>query len=204
MHALVTAPGPIRGKRELRQTARDARDAIPAATRAAASLAIADAVDRELLARLPPQAIVALYAPVASEVDTRPIGLRALARHLRVAYPRVLAPHRLAFALAAPDELERGAFKIPEPRADAPIVSPDAFIVPGIAFDRTGARIGWGHGYYDATLAAAPAALRCGVAFESQLVAYVPVDPTDAHVHVVITERAVHRCAIVPGAPWIP
>jgi 5-formyltetrahydrofolate cyclo-ligase len=206
VRALVTASGsiPWPGKRELRQAARDAPDPTPAPTRAAAALAIADAVDREVLAPLPHGAIVALYAPVASEVDTRPIALHALARHLRVAYPRVVGPRRLTFALATPDELEAGMFRIPEPRADAAPAAPAeiaAFVVPGIAFDRAGARIGWGHGYYDATLAGAPHALRAGVAFESQILAHVPVDPNDAPVHLIITERGVHRCAPVPGAP---
>ncbi len=208
MRALVTAPGPTVGKRALRQAARDARDTLPAAERDAASLAIADAVDREVLAPLAaraPGAIVALYAAVSSEVDTRAIALHAAARHLRTAYPRVAGPRALVFSICAPDDLLAGTFRIPEPPPDAPAVAPSAiaaFVVPGVAFDRTGARLGWGHGYYDATLAAAPGALRAGVAFESQIVAQVPTDPRDEPVHLIITERAVHVCrAHGSGAP---
>jgi 5-formyltetrahydrofolate cyclo-ligase len=208
VRALVTDSGSIDGKRALRQAARDARDALPAADREAASLAISDAVDREILAPLAartPGAIVALYAPVSSEVDTRAIALHAAARHLRVAYPRVAGPRKLVFAITTPDELTAGAFRIPEPPADAVAVAPTAiaaFVVPGVAFDRRGARLGWGHGYYDATLATAPAAVRAGVAFESQIVAQVPTGPSDEPVHLIITERAVHRCrAPGSGAP---
>ncbi len=201
MRALVSASGPFRGKRDLRLAARDARDAMGAATRAEASLAIADAVDREVLARLATGAIVALYAPVQSEVDTQPIARHALARRLRVAYPRVAGPHRLDFVIASPDDLIAGTFRIPEPPATAPVVAPTAiaaFVVPGIAFDAGGARIGWGHGYYDATLAAAGPALRVGVAFESQIVDEVPTASTDEPVHLIFTEAAVHRCRPAP------
>jgi len=199
VRALVTAPGPTSGKPALRRGSRDTRDAIPPSTRRAAAVAIADALDREVLAGLPRDAIVALYAAVASEVDTGPIAARAVARGLRLAYPRIVpGARRLAFALARPDELAPGAFRIPAPPATAIQVEPTdvaVFIVPGIAFDHRGARLGWGHGYYDATLAAAPAALRVGIAFESQLVARVPTDPRDVPVHVIVTEAAVHRCA---------
>jgi 5-formyltetrahydrofolate cyclo-ligase len=199
VRALVSAPGSHSGKPALRRGSRDTRDSIPAATRRAAAEAIADALDREVLAGLPDGAVVALYAAVASEVDTAPIAARALARGLRLAYPRVVrGARRLAFALAGPDELAPGRFRIPAPPETAPAIEPTevaAFVVPGIAFDHRGARLGWGHGYYDTTLAAAPAALRVGVAFESQLVARVPTDPRDVPVHVIVTEAAVHRCA---------
>jgi 5-formyltetrahydrofolate cyclo-ligase len=58
-------------------------------------------------------------------------------------------------------------------------------VIPGLAFDRDGWRVGWGHGYYDATLAGAPDALRIGLAFETQMVESVEHDPHDAHLDVV-------------------
>ena len=68
-----------------------------------------------------------------------------------------------------------------------------AFAIPGLAFDRAGGRVGWGRGYYDATLAAAPQALRIGLAFECQIVESVPHDPHDVRLHYVVTEAAVYR-----------
>jgi 5-formyltetrahydrofolate cyclo-ligase len=92
-----------------------------------------------------------------------------------------------------------GHFGLREPRETAPLVelaAVSAFIVPGLAFDRAGGRIGWGRGYYDVTLAAAnPQALRIGIAFECQLVEQVPRDPHDIHLHYVVTEAAVYRAA---------
>src|SRR5437867_2990352 len=70
----------------------------------------------------------------------------------------------------------------------------DAFVVPGLAFDRAGGRVGWGRGHYDATLAAArPDALRIGIAFECQVIDHVPHDPHDALLHYVVTERDVYE-----------
>ena len=70
---------------------------------------------------------------------------------------------------------------------------PVAFVVPGLAFDRAGGRIGWGRGHYDATLAAAPNARRIGLAFECQLVAEVPHAPHDVRLHFVVTELDTYR-----------
>ena len=68
-----------------------------------------------------------------------------------------------------------------------------AFVVPGLAFDRAGGRVGWGRGHYDATLAAAsPGALRIGLAYECQLVEQVAREPHDAALHIIITEVATY------------
>ena len=71
----------------------------------------------------------------------------------------------------------------------------NAFVMPGLAFDRTGGRVGWGFGHYDATLVAAPNALRIGLAFECQVVERVTHDPHDIPVHIIITEVATHTVA---------
>jgi 5-formyltetrahydrofolate cyclo-ligase len=64
--------------------------------------------------------------------------------------------------------------------------------VPGLGFTRTGARIGYGAGYYDRWLAAHPRTTRIGVAFECQLVAVLPQEPHDIRMHHVVTERRVY------------
>jgi 5-formyltetrahydrofolate cyclo-ligase len=195
----MTAQAVATAKATLRGDARARRDAIPAAERAAAAAAIADRVDAELLAPLPAGALVCLYDAIGSEVPTRPIAERALARGLALAYPRIqrgalaLALHR-----ATPAELAPGALRIPEPPASAPPVhAADAALIllPGLLFDRRGARLGWGRGHYDATLAGAPDRPRAGLAFESQLVDRLPTDAHDLFVHRIVTEAAVHRCS---------
>jgi 5-formyltetrahydrofolate cyclo-ligase len=136
---------------------------------------------------------VALYAPKGSEVDTAGIDA-ALRRGVRLVYPRIAGPDRLlAFHTSTPNELLPGRFglqePLPEPATKVEITDIGAFLVPGIAFDRAGGRIGWGHGHYDATLAAAsPQALCVGLAYECQLVAAVPHEPHDVRLHCVVSE----------------
>lgn len=139
--------------------------------------------------------IVALYAPKGSEVDTSALDAALRARGVAIAYPRVVDGQRLlAFHRASPDELVPARFGLREPRADdATRVAVDeiaAFVVPVLAFDRDGGRIGWGRGHYDATLAAAPNALRVGLAFACQLVDHIDHEPHDIRLHHVITEIA--------------
>jgi 5-formyltetrahydrofolate cyclo-ligase len=88
---------------------------------------------------------------------------------------------------------------IPEPRPDAPPVSPQAVdwvLVPGVAFDVAGGRLGYGGGYYDRLLPAMRAGTpRVAAAFEAQIVAHVPRAPHDAGVDAIVTEAR----TIVPG-----
>ncbi len=172
------------------------RDTMSEAARAAASSVIADEV-MQLLARVPAGSVVALYAPKGTEVDTARIDAFARARGLVVAYPRVETGRRLGFHASTIDALVPGAYGLREPVGDAATAMAlsdiAAFVIPGLAFDRAGGRIGWGRGYYDATLAAAPQALRIGLAFECQVVESVPHDPHDVRLHYVVTEAAVYR-----------
>lgn len=171
-----------------------------AAERAAASAAICDAANALLAARLSPGQVVALYATKGSEVDTTRIDGFARAYGLVVAYPRVNGRARLlAFHAVAPEALAPSRFELREPSADAPAVAVGdiaAFVVPGLAFDRAGGRIGWGRGHYDATLAAAgAAALRIGLAYECQVLDEVAREPHDAALHFIITEVAPYTVA---------
>ena len=185
-------------KASLRRAARDARDAIPPPMRAEAAAAVAARIDAELLAGLAAGTTIALYAAKGSELDTRAVAAAALGRGLVLAYPRVIpGSRRLLFHRATPDVLVPGIFGILEPPAAAPEVDPAAaalVLLPGLAFDRSGVRLGWGQGHYDATLASAGAeVVRVGVAFESQLVDQLPHDEHDVPVHLIATEVALHR-----------
>jgi 5-formyltetrahydrofolate cyclo-ligase len=187
---------PPRGKPVTRRTVLSRRDALTADVRAAAETRIAEEV-AALLAKVPAGSVVALYAAKGSEVATDRIDALARGLGLRVAYPKVEhGVRRLVFAEAEVGELLIGRFGLREPRDTAPRVALGdiaAFVVPGVAFDRGGGRIGWGHGHYDATLAAAPAAVRIGLAFECQVLDHVPRDPHDALLHHVVTEVASYR-----------
>ena len=183
------------GKPVTRKTVLSLRDGLAAGARAAASARIAVRAT-ELLAN---RRVVALYAPKGSEVDTRAIDENLRARGARVVYPRVLADQRLLeFHETPPERLAPSRYGLLEPRADwrnvVGLVEIDAFVVPGIAFDCAGGRLGFGRGHYDATLAAAPTtALRVGLAFEAQLVDDVHGESHDIALHVIVTELASYR-----------
>jgi len=181
-------------KRELRQRLLAERARLPAADRAAAALGAA-----ERLASLPAWAAartVALYAPVGAELDTAEIARRARAAGKRLAWPR-LGPgaQAMEFAACEPEQLVAGPFGTREPPSGIPALPPGELhlvLVPGVAFDAAGRRLGRGRGHYDATLAALPGATaRVGLAFESQLVPAVPVEPHDARLDALVTERRV-------------
>ena len=181
-------------KELLRRRAREERDAIPSERRRRA----ADSAAGHLL-RLPGLATarrVAMFAAVGSELDPAAAVLRLRARGVEIVYPRVVrGARRLDFhRVTGESELAPGAFGIPEPAPDAPVApvqSVDAFVLPGLAFDAAGGRVGWGRGYYDRTLAAAPERLRIGYCFDCQLVGEVPLEPCDLPMHLVVTESGV-------------
>ncbi len=174
------------------------RDGMPADERVRASAAIATRVLDLIGARVAAGAAIAIYAPKGSEVETAALDAQLRDRGFTVAYPRVVDGQReLMFRAVTIDELEPSSYGLREPRLDAgtaiELASIAAFAIPGLAFDRTGGRIGWGRGHYDATLAAAPRALRIGLAFDCQLVDEIEHDPHDARLHLVVTESATHR-----------
>jgi 5-formyltetrahydrofolate cyclo-ligase len=151
------------------------------------------------LLRLPTVAgarTIAFYAAVGSEADPTLAIEACQAAGKRVVFPRVRAAGRvLEFACATLDELVAGAHRTREPPSVAPSVSPeeiDCIVVPGVAFDAAGRRLGRGGGFYDATLAAFPArATRIGFAFESQIVPSLPSEGHDIPMDVVVTDARV-------------
>jgi len=147
---------------------------------------------------------VLLYAAFRGEVPADRIAAAALLAGKRLALPRVQKePRRLWFHAYGgdPGTLERGAYGIAEPAADWPTVAPgeiDLVVVPGVAFDRQGNRLGYGGGYYDRTLvqirAANPGAALVGLAYGFQIVPALPRDPHDVPVDAVATEGGTYRC----------
>ena len=132
-----------------------------------------------------------LFASLPGEPDTLPLDALLRRHRAAVAYPRVdgaaLRLHR-----ATPDQLQTGRFGIREPAADADEIAPtsvDFVLVPGLAFDSKGHRLGFGRGFYDALLEAAPGALRVGVCLPEQLISHVPIEPHDRCMDLVLADE---------------
>lgn len=181
---------PAAEKTAARDAARTARCALPPAERDAA----AELIAARLLALpiLDGVRIVLAYGASAEEValDAAVAALRA--RGARIAYPRIEEEGALALHLIAEEnELVAGPHGIREPAAGAPLVSAEeveAVLVPGVAFDAHGTRVGFGGGYYDRLLPLLENAVRIGVAFDCQLVeGALPREEHDEPVDLVVT-----------------
>ena len=115
-----------------------------------------------------------------------------------LALPRVdAAAGTITLRAWSPGEpLERGGFGVMEPLSSAPEVpasAVDFVLVPALAVDLQGNRLGYGKGLYDRLLPTLPTALRCALAYDFQLVSELPSSPTDAPVDVVVTDARVLR-----------
>jgi 5-formyltetrahydrofolate cyclo-ligase len=180
-----------------RLAAKRRRDSLSLAQRATHSAVIARHVDSDVFALLPRGATIALYANKQSEVATLDIEVAARSRGLRVCYPKTLAGHRrLGFFYAEAADLAIGTFGIAEPSDDAVSARESdiaAVIIPSLAVDRNGGRIGWGKGYYDATLPLAHNAVRVAVVFDCQWVMDVHATLHDVNVNLIITELESYR-----------
>jgi 5-formyltetrahydrofolate cyclo-ligase len=180
-------------KAALRRQAIVRRDALPADMRAAAAQAIAT---RPFPVAIPPGAIVSGFMPLKSEINPIPL-LRNLAEAgARLGLPAVAGKGKplIMRAFAFGETLASGVWGIREPKPDAPQVDPDILIVPLLAFDRRGHRIGYGAGYYDMTitaLRALKAIVAVGIAFAAQEIVDVPNTPRDARLDLVLTEHGV-------------
>jgi 5-formyltetrahydrofolate cyclo-ligase len=138
---------------------------------------------------------VALFWPIVEkhEVDLRSLDEALRARGVAVAYPAIDVETRLmTFRFARPDELDERGFGFREPAASAPEAAGgalDLVIVPAVAVDPTGHRIGYGAGFYDRTLPRfAPPAVAIAVAYDFQLIAEVPFTEHDVALPFVVTD----------------
>jgi len=140
---------------------------------------------------------ILFYAPVPGELDVWPLFEDAVNADKEAFLPRFVAAEtqRSAHLYAAcavrnlKRELKAGQFGIREPLdtcPEIPLNRLDFVLVPGVAFDLQGRRLGRGKGYYDRMLAAVRGKT-CGVAFDEQIVEELPVEPHDVHVNCILT-----------------
>jgi 5-formyltetrahydrofolate cyclo-ligase len=183
-------------KAAIRREAIARRDAIPAPVRAAAAQALAE---RPFPCALPAGACVSGFMPLKSEISPLPLMRKLADAGAQLALPVVAGRGKplIMRAFAFGDALVSGVWGIREPKPEAPEVFPDLLLVPLLAFDRQGSRIGYGAGYYDLTIAALRARktiVAAGIGFAAQEQANVPTGPRDARLDLVLTEREVINC----------
>jgi 5-formyltetrahydrofolate cyclo-ligase len=177
-------------KARLRCEALARRDALPGADRMAAAEAVA--------ARPFPVAVdgrtVSGFAPMKTEINPLPLMRRLAAAGAKLALPAIVDRGKplIMRAYAFGDKFARGQWGIREPKPESPEVFPDILIVPLVAFDRTGHRIGYGVGYYDMTirwLRTTKPVVAVGIAFAAQEISEVPATERDERLDLVLTER---------------
>jgi 5-formyltetrahydrofolate cyclo-ligase len=165
------------------------------------------AAQERFLDAFPPEAgrRVALYAAVGGEVGTERIRAACLAAGALLFYPRVMEDGDLSFYPDGGDDgWERGKYGLLEPKVPRGVAGLrkgfDLVVVPGVAFDSRGRRLGKGYGCYDRFLhGLAGTAVTVGLAYSRQLVPEVPVDSWDVPVDAVVTETEVLRVSRMPG-----
>jgi 5-formyltetrahydrofolate cyclo-ligase len=192
-----------RAKESLRLRMRERRRAFPAEAAAAAS-----ASAQRLLLALPEfeaARIVCCYLAMPGEPDTA-LVLEACFRSGRILLAPAFRPDTRDYGLArleAGRPLGAGPGGVPEPREPvwALDLEPGFWVVPGLAFDAAGGRLGHGRGHYDRLLAGrGRTGFRAGLAFSWQLADRVPMGPGDVRLEVVVTETRVYRRSLPPAA----
>lgn len=184
-----------RAKSIMRQRFKGHRGAIPVGAASARSAAIRERL-LELVA-LREAERVAVFWPMEKhrEVDLRPLDAALRARGARVAYPRCdMDRHQMAFHFVDDlDAMVAAPMGYREPSPEMPRADRlDVVLVPGLAFDARGHRIGYGAGFYDGALpVVCPPATSIGVAYDFQLAAEIPNTPGDFTVHQIVTDRRV-------------
>ncbi|MCP4327764.1 MAG: 5-formyltetrahydrofolate cyclo-ligase [Alphaproteobacteria bacterium] len=147
---------------------------------------------------LTPGSRVSAFWPAKGEIDVR-VLLRRLHEAGHVCGLPVVAGHGrpLLFRRWTPDTVMRpGNFRIPVPPESAELLTPDVVLVPLLAFDRNGNRLGWGAGFYDRTLAALRAdhsVVAIGIAFAGQEIERVPHGSQDEKLDWIVTEQEAIR-----------
>ena len=187
-------------KRKLRASSSARRQALPPSERTSAGEAVAGHLLASRECEGPGR--IALYAALPDEMPTEGLFAALAARGKQLLLPRV-APDGLVFcAVERWADLRPGTLGVLEPPEGSSRIDPvegDLVLVPGLAFDRDGWRLGRGRGYYDRRFppGAERPPLLFGLAYAFQMVAAVPHDSHDRRMDAIVTERGIGR----PGYP---
>lgn len=174
-------------KRSLRTEAKRKRDALSREERLQWSDRICRKLERQ--ADFLNAAVICFYYPLGSEVNLLPLAQRALDLGKQAAFPRVNGGDMEFYRVSDLEAFAEGAFHVMEPLGEEVICGTDALVlVPGLVFDVSGNRMGYGKGYYDKYFARYPGCRKIGVCFGMQIVPEVPCGPYDIPMDAVVTE----------------
>lgn len=171
-------------RREVLQRLKVAAEADPAQLRSAA-------LRKKLVPHLESGNLcIGIYAPLPHEVDLLPL-LQEYPQH-RFVFPLCLPGRQLRFheVRNVETDMQPGAMNIPEPAPHTPAVTPeeiDVLIVPGVAFTRNGDRMGYGGGFYDRFIPRCTKATILALAFDEQMVDFIPTESHDLRIDTIIT-----------------
>jgi len=181
-------------KAELRRNMRSRRRALPETIHQQAARSLVDQL--ESIPHWRSATRVALYLATDGEIDLSPVA-NALRADAKTPYlPVIQADNSLRFAPWTSDEhLRENRFGIPEPSGEQTTAREmDIILLPLVAWDRRGNRLGMGGGFYDRTLAGAGDVSKVGMAYECQRVEALPTESWDVRLDFIITECALYEC----------
>jgi 5-formyltetrahydrofolate cyclo-ligase len=190
-------------KSELRTHFCDLRECLPAEDVTTASVALCQRLAAWISneGNASPHPIILTYLAFRNEPDLS--LLFELLRDAHWVVPRITEGRQMALHPYDPSRLVRHRFGMLEPAADLPTVDPaeiDVVLVPGVAFDRQGGRLGFGGGYYDRFLSTTPA-LRIGIAFAQCLAEQLPCGEYDQRMDWVATQSEMINCKEIEWEP---
>ena len=175
-------------KSDLRAHIRARLEKISPAVRAVESIELCE----RLQAQIPSAHTILFFAPLPDELDVWPMLELSLALGVNCALPFFDAEKKSYGAKLLKNlatDIVTGKFGVREPAAtceEIPLNKFDLMLVPGVAFDLSGNRLGRGQGFYDRILAEA-SGIKCGVAHDFQLLEKIPAEPHDAKVDFIFT-----------------
>jgi 5-formyltetrahydrofolate cyclo-ligase len=187
----------IEAKAVLRQKIRAALENISPAVRAVESIALCDRLEAQLRSAH----TILFFAPLSDELDVWPLLEKFMAAGKTCALPffdsafQTYSARRVQNPAA---DISTGKFDVREPSAsceEVPLEKFDLILVPGMAFDWNGNRLGRGRGFYDRLLSKTRS-VKCGVGYDFQMVGKIPAEPHDAKVNFVVTPT---RCMKTAG-----
>lgn len=138
---------------------------------------------------------VLFYYPLGKEVDILPAAEYCLQKGKRIAFPKVYGDDMTFYLVTDMTQFERGAFGIMEPVSEVMADWQDALVlVPGLGFDRTGGRIGYGKGYYDRYCTSRAGLHLMGIAYDWQILEHIPCDTRDVALDDLVTDTEIISC----------